>query len=214
MERGLIITLPYYDDTTEYLSQWSLDIIEKANEKSIKIKKIEGEEVSREFLEKAIKKLDYKMLLFNAHGSEDTIYGHNNEVIIEKGNNDNILIGRIVYARSCNSAESLGKTFMESNKGCFIGYNKPFMFYVDTNWTSSPKKDKVAEIFLSSSNQVPISILKGSSCQEAHENSKKIMLKYIKKLLKNKSADSFRLAEALLNNYLGQTLLGNKETTL
>ncbi len=90
----------------------------------------------------------------------------------------------------------------------------PFMFYVDTNWTSNPKKDKVAELFLSSSNQVPISILKGNNCQEAYDNGKKSMLKCIKRVLRNKTPDSFRIAEALLNNYLGQTLLGNKEARL
>ncbi len=214
MEKGIIITLPHHDDTTEYLSQWSFEIIEKADEKSIKVKKLEGEEANKETFEKVVKKLDYNMLIFNGHGSDKLIYGHNNNIIIEEGINENLLKDRIVYARSCESASSLGDKSTKSAEGCFIGYDQPFMFYVDSNWISNPKKDKVAELFLSSSNQISISILKGNSCQEAHDNGKKSIIKSIKKVLRGKTPDSYRIAEALLNNYLGQVLLGNKESRL
>ncbi len=107
MEKGLIITLPYHDDTTEYLSQWSYEVIEKANEKSVKVKKLEGEEANKDSFEKIVRKLNYRMLLFNGHGSNKTICGHNDKIIIEEGNNDILLIDKIVYARSCESASSL-----------------------------------------------------------------------------------------------------------
>jgi ABC-type proline/glycine betaine transport system substrate-binding protein len=41
------------------------------------------------------------MVVFNGHGSDDTISGHGGEPIIQAGVNDSLLKGRITYARSC-----------------------------------------------------------------------------------------------------------------
>jgi len=213
MEKGLIITLPDYDDVTQYLSIWSSDIIEKAEQVSVKVRKIVGKENTKENFEKSLFKLDYKMVVFNGHGSSNAIKGHNNNIMIEKEENGRILKNRITYARSCESADSLGE-LVKTSDGCFIGYKMPFMFYVDINRIGNPKKDAVAEIFLSSSNQIPISIIKGNTCKEAHENSKKQILKSINKILRNKTSDAFRIAEALFNNYSAQTIIGNESASL
>jgi hypothetical protein len=213
MDKGLIITLPDYDDVTQYLSIWSSDIITKAEENSICVRKIEGKEVIKENFEKSMNKLNYKMIIFNGHGSAKTILGHNGEPIIEKEKNGHLLKNRIVYARSCESADSLGE-LAKSSEGCFIGYNLPFMFYVDINWTGNPKKDPVADIFLSSSNQIPISIIKGNTCGDAHKNSQKHILKNINKVLRRKTPDAYRIAEALLNNYSAQSIIGNESAVL
>ncbi|MBU4070237.1 MAG: hypothetical protein KJ646_04610 [Nanoarchaeota archaeon] len=98
----------------------------------------------------------------------------------------------------------------EDNKGCFIGYKIPFMFLIDKTWIANPFKDKIAEIFFKTSNKVPLSIIKGNSTNDAHENSKKSMLKAIKKRLRFGDKDSGAIAEILWNNYLGQEIVGNK----
>jgi len=211
MDKGLIITLPDYDDVTKYLSMWSNDIVTKAEENSIGIRKIVGKEVTMENFEKSLKKLNYKMIVFNGHGTSSEILGHNNKVIVEKEKNGHLLKDRIVYSRSCESAASLGE-LAKMGDGCFIGYKTPFMFYVDSNWVANPRKDPVADIFLSSSNQIPISIIKGNTCKDAHENSRKQIL--INKVLRRKTPDSYRIAEALLNNYSAQSFIGNESALL
>ncbi|MCH7568753.1 MAG: hypothetical protein IIA87_05005 [Nanoarchaeota archaeon] len=215
MKKGIIITLPDYDDTTEYLSKWSFEILDEARNKSVKIKKLRGKEVNRKDFEKVVSKLDYRMLIFNGHGSESSIFGYKEEIIIEENDNDEILKERITYARSCESASSLGiKSMKNTDEGCFLGYNLPFTFYIDYKWNANPRKDNVAGLFLSSSNLIPISLIKGNSANEAHGKSKKQMLKNIKKILRNKTMDSFLIAEALWNNYTSQTIIGNKEAKL
>jgi hypothetical protein len=215
MKRGIIITLPRYDDTTEYLSQWSYEIQEEANKKSIKIKELRDKQANRKEFEKAIDKLNLNMIIFNGHGSESTICGHDDEILIKEGENDNLLARKITYSRSCESAASLGIKCMDgSPDGCFIGYNFPFMFYINHKWVTNPRKDKLAGLFLSSSNLVPISILKGNSCFNAHEKSRKQFLKNIKKVLRDKTKESFLIAEALWNNYSGQTIIGKKKAQL
>ncbi|MBI2045340.1 hypothetical protein HYT23_04750 [Candidatus Pacearchaeota archaeon] len=215
MKKGMIITLPRYDDTTEYISQWSYEIEDAGDKAGIGIKQLRDKDVNRKEFEKIVAKLNYKLIILNGHGSETSIFGHDDKVLIQEGANHEILTDRITYSRSCNSAFSLGVACMKSNKeGCFIGYNVEFTFYIDNNWAANPRKDKTAGLFLSSSNLVPISIIKGNSGYEAHERAKRQMLKNINKVLKEKTKDSLLIASTLWNNYLGQVILGNQEATL
>jgi len=214
MKKGLLITLPRYDDITEYLSQFSQQIEKEADDKGIELKKLKDKEVTREEFEKIIKKLDYRMIVFNGHGSSDEIRGYRN-FIVKVGENENLLRERIVYARTCHAAVRLGKECTKDAKeGCFIGYNRPFQFYVNLKWIANPLKDNTAKLFLEPSNLVPISIINGNSAFNANENSKRQILKNIKKVLQNSDAESFKIAEALWNNYEGQVLLGFPDAKL
>lgn len=214
MNKGIIITLPHYDYVTEYISQFSDEIIEEAVKKGIKIKELKNEDANRAMFEGVIGKLDYKLIIFNGHGSDRSITGHNGSVLVACGINEHILKDRIIYARSCNAGQVLGRECMKNNNvGCFIGYKLPFMFYIDNTWISNPKKDKIAPLFLEPSNLIPLSLIKGNSAFHAHENSQKKMLKTINKILRKGSKESFLFAGALWNNYAGQVLIGNKAAT-
>jgi len=85
---------------------------------------------------------------------------------------------------------------------------------VDIRCTTNPLRDNTAKLFLEPSNLVPISIIKGNSTSNANENSKRQLLKNIKKILRNLDSESFKIAEALWNNYEGQVLLGNPDVNL
>lgn len=214
MNKGMIITLPRYDYVTEYISQFSSEIIDEAKKKGINVKELKDEKANRKEFETVVKKLNYKLIVFNGHGSDKSIEGQNG-ILVECKTNDFILKERITYARSCNAGKVLGKSCMKNNKnGCFLGYELPFMFYIDKNWISTPKRDNIAPLFLEPSNLVPISLIKGNSALYAHENSKKQILKNIRKILRKEDKESFLFAEALWNNYIGQVLIGNESASL
>jgi len=215
MKKGLIITLPRHDDVTEYLSQFSKEIIEEANISDVPCKKLEDYDANRKNFEKVLEKTNYKLIVFNGHGTENSIGGYDDEPIIEEKVNEKILAERIVYARACDAACSLGmNSVKESNEGCFIGYELPFQFYCDKTWATNPLKDQVAPLFLNPSNVVAISILKGKIAREANDSSRKAILKNMRRVLRKSNADSLAIAEALWNNYEGQVLLGNENATL
>ncbi|MFH1365090.1 MAG: hypothetical protein ABIH28_00710 [archaeon] len=214
MKRGILMTAPRHDITTKYLAVFSVPIGEDCDKKGILCKTLKNESANKEGFVKIINKLDYNMIIFNGHGSEEAIAGHKNEIIIKAGENENLLKERIVYARSCEAASILGEKIVENSKGCFIGYTLPFEFYYDENWVANPIKDNTAKLFLESSNLVPLSLIKGNSSNESHERAKRQMLKNIKKILRTKNKESFAIAESLWNNYLGQAILGNRETKL
>lgn len=215
MNKGIIITLPRHEYTVDYLAISSKSIIQEANKRGIKVKELKDKSANRNDFETFIKSLDYKMVIFNGHGSEDTISGYKDTPIVQAGVNDSLLKGRITYARSCWAGCVLGEECMKNDKeGCFIGYKLPFMFYIDNRWRSNPHKDNVAPLFLEPSNLVPISLIKGNTTLYAYENSKKHVLKTIKKVLKEGTEEAFLFAEKLWNNYTGQVIIGNGSATL
>lgn len=215
MKKGIIITLPRYEYTVDYLTVSSKAVIEEANKKGIKVQELKDKNANKKKFEAFIKSLDYKMVVFNGHGSENTISGHEGKPIVKGGVNDSLLEGRITYARSCWAGRVLGKKCMKNdNKGSFIGYELPFMFYIDNKWRTNPYKDNIAPIFLEPSNLIPISLIKGNTALQAHEKSKKQTLKTIKKVMRSGTKESFLFAEKLWNNYKGQVLIGNASATL
>lgn len=215
MNQGVIITLPKSDDVTEYLSVFSKPIIDECSKQNIKLKKLEKDKANRSDFEKLLKSIDYKMIIFNGHGSVNEILGHKNKELISAGKNDSLLTNRITYSRSCYSLQGVGNSSMKNNTdGCFIGYKIPFMFLIDLTHVTNPSKDNIAKIFFETSNLIPITIIKGNSVKEAHDNSRKSMLRAIKSAIKKKNKDSEAIAETLWNNYLAQGLVGNFNATL
>ncbi|MBR9683188.1 hypothetical protein GOV03_01490 [Candidatus Woesearchaeota archaeon] len=216
MQKGLLITCPKHDDATAYLTHFSKEIIDEATKKSLKNKQVGDDELNEMAFSEILKKLQYRLVVLNGHGSPNVIFGHKNNPLIRKGKNDYLLKERIVYARSCDAGLNLGPTCMKNTKnGCFIGYALPFMFYISAEWTTNPYKDKVAKLFLSPSNMVPISIIKGHSTSKAHHSSKKQMLRIMSKLMKGERLQETPLyLEALWNNYQGQVIHGNENTRL
>lgn len=214
MNKGMIITLPESDNVTLYLSKFSKEILEEANKQDVKVKSLIEEEASQKEFEKVLTNLDYKFIMFNGHGSSDSIYGHKDEPIIISGENEHLLKNRIVYARACEAGKKLGRDVVNESEGCFIGYSNKFIFWADKAWDSVPLKDETAKIFLEPSNMVPISILKGHSTGEADKTARDYMKKNIRKVLRVNSDESFWLASALWTNLNGQVLLGNSEARI
>lgn len=216
MERGLIITCPEYDDATAYLTYFSREIIKEAEIKLLKVKKIEDKNLNFNDFSEILKKLNYRLIVLNGHGSADSIFGFKNKVILDSNINCSLLKEKIVYARACNAALILGQRSMENTEeGCFIGYKLPFIFYMDERWSTKPSNDNIAALFLKPSNSISIAIIHGHSAMESHENAKNQMLKTMKKLMEGKSEDVTPFyIEALWNNYIGQDIIGNGDAKL
>ena len=64
MKKGLIITLPRHADVTEYLSQFSKEIIEEANISDVPCKKLEDYDANRKNFEKVLEKTNYTKISF------------------------------------------------------------------------------------------------------------------------------------------------------
>lgn len=215
MDNLLLVTRPKYDDGTEYLSAYALEVLKKAKEE-FSIKDFEGKEANKENVEKYLKGKNPQLFFLNGHGNECAIYGHKDEVIFSL-TNVNLLKNRITYARACFSANVLGHEAVKNNSGCFIGYRYPFSFWMDGERSATPLKDKIAGLFLNPSNEIVFSLLRRETAQKADERSKKMMLTNMREILameqKNESGATGML-QILWGNYEGQVVLGNENASL
>jgi len=172
MKKGLLITLPRSDDVTEYLYFFSKKIIQECEKKGINVKSLEKSEVTKKNFISNLESYDYRLIVLNGHGEVDYVTGHKGEKLIGIRSDAKKLSNRITYARSCWAAAGLGVSCMkEGNDGCFIGYDIPFMFLMDTTWASNPIKDNTAKIFFDTSNKVPLGLIKGKTTKQAHKES-------------------------------------------
>jgi len=216
MNNTLLVTRPSYDDATGYLFSYAGLVLNYANNHNIKNIDLKKPRLTRNNFESIISKKDPKLIFFNAHGNEKSIYGDKinkkEEILVQENKNHSILMSRIIYARACLAAVSLGNFCTKEGKGCFIGYETPFSFWIDERWSSKPLNDKTAKLFLYPSNEIVISLLKGNSAHEAFNKSLDMSKKNILELLKIKKEPGAMASIMLLwTNIQGQVILGEKD---
>lgn len=183
MSKSLLITRPNYEITTRYLYVWNKKVIKEAKKKGINVLDLEKEKaVKKEFIGR-MRKVNPALVFLNGHGGSDCVAGHNDEVIVKVGDNEEILKGKIVYALACKSALLLGPKSVEAGSLAFVGYLKDFIFLNDDSKIAHPENDEIASFFLAPSNRLSISLIKGNTVTEASKKSKKFFSDNIKKML-------------------------------
>lgn len=209
MNKVLLITRPKHDVTVHYLFYWSKKIIELAQEKGIKILDLPGERANYKEVVSMLQKKEPSLVFFNGHGNDYRISGHDDEVLISVGKNDNLLISKTIYALSCRSGKELGHKSIQNGARGYIGYDDDFIFVIDENKISEPLKDKTAGLFLESSNQVMVCLLKGHTIKDSHERSQKIFRENMRKVASSESQDSY-LIRYLFWDMVHQVCLGDE----
>lgn len=206
----MIITRPEHDVTTRYLSSWAEEVIVLAREKGVDSIDLRRDKASREELEGRIKKVAPEILFLNGHGHEDRVAGHDNQILVQLGDNHAILKDKITYALSCDSAKGLGAEVVKDGVATYIGYVDEFIFMVDSQYITKPLQDQKANPFRNASNQVMKALFKGHSAQEASARSKQSFRNHYTRFSSSKSdPDSLQMAQFLWWNMRHQVCLGN-----
>lgn len=211
ISKTLLVTRPNYDSTTHYCYHWSHLVIEKAREKSFRTLDLTCEKVTKNNLESYLSKQKPDLLFFNGHGSQTVLAGQNDEPILTEKNFKIIPENSIIYVRSCNVGNILGKKIV-SRASAFIGYSKSFGFYRDSKFLRNPTDDSLAGFCFEPSNLVVTTLIKGKTALEANERSKTAMLKNLQYLLSSKALEREKqCAQVLWRNYKYQILIGNSD---
>jgi len=213
MRGSLLITRPEHEPAMRYLSRWSEKIIKEAKEKGVNVIDLYRNKANRKRVIGILEKRNPKLVVFNGHGSEFFVAGHNNEIILN--NNDRKAVNsKIIFARSCKSAKVLGATAIKRGAIAYLGYKEDFWLVYNILQISRPLEDKTAALFLEPSNYVPIALLKGHSTGEADNKSKNLFRKNIEKLItEGPSSDDYYAIRYLLWDMMHQVCLGNQAAT-
>jgi len=178
----ILFSRPDHDQIITYLYMHSRELVEYAKQKSHNVLNEERTNANKGRIEGVIKKKRPDLIMFNGHGDERTICGHNNQPLIELDKNHRLLRSTIVYCLSCKSALELGKKSVEDDTTTFIGYEDDFALGRDTRYDSTPSKDKLGNLFLKPSNLLMKSLIKGNTTGDAVEKCKSKMREDISKL--------------------------------
>ncbi len=185
-----LITRPEHDDTTHYLSYWSRENIDIAESNGFKVLDLHREKAEKEEFENKVRNLNPKLIMLNGHGSEDSVTGHKNQVLVKAGENEDLLKGRAVYALSCKSAKVLGPKSIQAGALNYTGFEDDFVFIYDPTLFSRPLIDKTAELFLMPSNIFVSSLLKGNDIAESFKRAQGAMQKNLYRTMSSSGQDS------------------------
>jgi len=211
----ILFVRPCHDDVISYLYYYSDELVKMSRDnKGFKTLNKEKGQANKSIITNIISENKPTFIMFNGHGNEECICGHNDERIIELGKNHNLLKNTVTYSLSCSSASKLGKK-VGDNKTVFIGYTDDFALGMDPNCQASIKRDEIAKFFLEPSNLLVKSLLKGNSIEEAICKAKELMKINISKLrTTNLFLNATDYIPYLYNNYLVLEAYGNVDTKL
>lgn len=211
----IVVTQPNHDYTTRYISAWAEELCRIAVSKGHHAVKLKGNRATRKELESVVNKVNPRLLFLNGHGSDDSVRGQDNEVLVQLGVNESILKSALVYALSCRSASILGKKSVESGTISYLGYTEDFIFMYDVSKRTRPLEDKTAGLFLDPSNLLVSSLLKGHTAEGSLHKSKSAYRRTLLKLLTSEaSAESNSYLPLLLWDMNHQVCLGDQTATI
>lgn len=190
MSKTYLITRPEHDSTTHYLSHWSEETINTAQNKGMKVLDLNRENANRQKFENIIKKMSPDLVVLNGHGDDNTVTGHNNQPLVMAGENENILKSKIVYALSCRSAKNLGSKSIDAGAISYTGFDDDFIFSYEPEYVSRPLKDETAKLFLEPSNLFVDSLIKGNSVDESRKRTESLLRKNLLKSLGSTTSDT------------------------
>lgn len=189
--KSLLLTRPRYELTTHYLYYYSKVVINFAKTKNFTVYDLKDKRANKQELTNFLTKKSPEIVFLNGHGLDDRICGQNDEVLLQIGNNEELLKSKVVYALSCQTGKKLGPKAVAEGTKAYLGYDEDFVFFTRKEKESKPLDDDRAKLFLEPSNQVMISLLKGNSPSQAHQKSKKAFARNIENLLTGKSPEKY-----------------------
>lgn len=190
MSKSLLITRPNHDIITNYMCEWSDDVIDVAKKKSVSVYDLRGSKANKKQIQSYLKARQPNLIFLNGHGNDAVICGHNDEVIFDA---TGPVTAATLYARSCNAGRTLGAKLAKQG-ATFIGYKRKFMLGYSPAKTTTPKSDQIAAYFLKPSNLIVTTLIKGHTAENAHQRSLKAMYKNFRKMMASNSTHEEKYA--------------------
>ena len=212
---SVLFSRPKHDTTLSYLYYSSKELISLSVLLGHKTINKEKEKADEKNIRNVLEKQKPNLVIFNGHGSPESICGHNDEVLISTIKNINLLKEMIIYSLSCCSALILGKESVRIGTRSFIGYDWDFTLGKDPNSEASPRRDKISKLFLESSNILVHSLLKGNCVKDAVDKAKNNMKENIWYLSTTEDfPEASDYAPFLFSNYTCLNIKGDEKASI
>lgn len=181
MPKIIVATNPADEVVVEYLDSWFTkvrDII--AQQDDISFIELRKDQASKDELTRIINEQNPDFVVLNGHGSEQSVHGFNQQVLVQCDDNESLLKNRIVHALSCSSGKILGPKCVAIGTKAYIGYEQNFkLVHFGKRTKREQLNDEIASLFLEPAFEVVIALIEGNNVEQAFERSQE---KYRKKL--------------------------------
>ena len=200
MARIVLIVNAEHDEPTAYLGTWSRKVVkELQGDADIKIIEIGGIDAVKTNVLNLISSNDPAIIIFNGHGNENTICGHNYDVLVKVGEDLDGFKGRIVHAMACKSASVLGGDLIKIGGVAFVGYKEEFkLVHQGQSDDTAREADAVAALFLNPAFTAVTALMKGETASQAYALSQHEYAKCMAELIKSNPNDLFSIIGAPL----------------
>lgn len=206
MPQSIVITRPFYDNTTAYLHRWNKRVVKEARENSTSFADLEQKRANKKEFESVVKKLKPDLILLNGHGGSDEILGNGHSTLIKVGDNEYVLKNSVVYALSCSSAKVLGPACMRAGANAYIGYKEDFIFVFSEGYSTRAEQDPLAKLFLEPTQKIALHLVNGNSPKDSHDKGISEFQKNIQKVLLSNSTEKY-VARFLVWDLVNQVCL-------
>jgi len=153
---------------TRYTYEWAGIVKDEAELLGFNVIDLKDHDFTKDTLSKAIRQDNPFFIFLNGHGKPYSVTGYDGETdIITRCENDYLFKDRIVYAFSCYTATTLGKSSYTKGCKCYIGYTDEFL--IPFKDIPNVFEDIIANPFMRVSNELALTLLKGGSPEEAIE---------------------------------------------
>jgi len=195
----MIIIRANHDTPTYYLYEVTKQIYKEAETYGFKVAILEGKDINKDALRKRIKTHKPKLISFNGHGSDSSMFDNNSKEFINDNSAD-VFQDTIVYALACSCLNSLGKAAVKKGCNAFVGYRGNFWIARNHKSECTPIRDFVAKPILDASSLVLKELIRGKSVNDAITKSHEFASKEILKLIYSKEPLAIATLHALSNN--------------
>ena len=208
----VVFTRPDYEIVTHYLFVWSQKLVSEARKNKWAVTDLKKTQSSIAKFTAAVDKTSPALILLHGHGNYSSISGQNGKVIIQAGQNENILKNAVTYAFSCQTAKELGAAAVEAGAKSYIGYDEDFIFFQTEGMEKSPASDKRAAKFMEPALEISASLLQKKTPSEACRKCKKGCRKNIDGLLSSDSKEVYLVRYLLWDKTHQVCLIKNSKT--
>jgi len=113
----VVFTRPDYEIVTHYLFVWSQKLVSEAKKNKWTVTDLRKSQATIAKFTAAVGKTSPALILLHGHGNYSSISGHNGKVIIQAGQNENILKNAVIIKPHHSDTVGPGATVVISKNG-------------------------------------------------------------------------------------------------
>lgn len=215
-DKQLLMFRADWDIATKFGSYWVGAAKSVLYDKGMLVTDLSAGLATKDELVRALNEVDPCTFWAMGHGIETQFAGQDNYVILEKGVDESLMIGRVVHLTSCLTGAETGlleSLFKAGAKACF-GYSVELIVGVETDNFPMTPNNEATKSLMKPDVAIELALADGKTAKEAFDKSDEVADSEIEYWRDSGHPDSDLLIFCHLHNKNGKALYGEGDTII